>query len=93
MTAAWRKMRFINRYFEYKKAASSLITVQLFLLSINPPNATLYQDAKQIDQPHEGDTDEKKDNSDNNANHVLLFQAAANTKHSFFIHVQFVVMG
>ena len=53
-----------------------------FILSIDlvkPPNASFDQDADKVDEPHEGDTDEQKDNCDDNAYHVVLVKALADS--------------
>ena len=44
---------------------------------VDPPNATLEKDANEVDEPHEGDTYEKKNDSEYNTYDVLLCKAAA----------------
>jgi hypothetical protein len=44
---------------------------------VNPPNAALEEDAEKVDKPHEGDTNKDKNDSEDNANDVLLCKAAA----------------
>jgi hypothetical protein len=44
---------------------------------VDPPNAALEEDAEKVDKPHEGDTNKDKNDSEDNANDVLLCKAAA----------------
>ena len=45
---------------------------------VDPPNATLEKDSNEVDEPHEGDTYEDKNDSENNTDHILLLKAKAN---------------
>ena len=44
---------------------------------VDPPNVALEKDANEVDKPHEGDTNKDKNDSENNANDVMLCKAAA----------------
>ena len=46
-------------------------------MSVDPPNVALHQNAEQVDQPHKGDTDKDQNDSQHDADHVVLVKAAA----------------
>ena len=46
---------------------------------VKPPNVIFQKNAEKVDDPHEGDTNEKKDNCDNYAYHVVLVKALADS--------------
>ena len=46
---------------------------------VDPPNVALEKDANEVDEPHEGDTYENKNDSKNDADDVLLCNTAAET--------------
>ena len=51
----------------------------LSIKSVKPPNVILEEYAEQVDDPHEGDANEKKDNCDNYAYHIVLVKALADS--------------